>query len=355
MGFGSGGSSTSSIAGASDATLNNPTNNEVLTYDGSTSMWKNAESGGSITWSNIQGKPAVIAAGENAEAARAAIGAKHVQWTPDYIDLLPGQPLMVYYDETNGWPASRPVSRVDVPILCVDPSGGAAPNPSWVVLGRDIILVADIEEVSEVTPIATYTFENQANGQPLNINSASRPWSADSGDATPMIAATAAAVHGTLGGRVSSATSYRRLSYWEAQTNNTRVFDCYFTVREMGASIVYIMSARGDGGGTSVTTDVRLNLDRTVSLRNNTSAVATSVTALSLNTTYRFAYKVVSGQTQELRVYVGESTTPLFVLSGVVSGSGVDRCIFGASTASAGFSIDLDTVRIADDWLTPYA
>ena len=44
MGFGSGGSSTSSIAGASDATLNNPTNNEVLTYDGSTSMWKNAES-----------------------------------------------------------------------------------------------------------------------------------------------------------------------------------------------------------------------------------------------------------------------------------------------------------------------
>lgn len=45
MGFGSGGGSTSSIAGSTDATLNNPTNNEVLTYDGTTSMWKNAEGG----------------------------------------------------------------------------------------------------------------------------------------------------------------------------------------------------------------------------------------------------------------------------------------------------------------------
>ena len=41
MGFGSGGSNTS-ISAATDAALNNPTNNEVLTYDSSTSKWKNA-------------------------------------------------------------------------------------------------------------------------------------------------------------------------------------------------------------------------------------------------------------------------------------------------------------------------
>lgn len=60
MGFGGSGGSTSSIAGASDTTLNNPTNDQVLTYDGPTSMWRNAE-GGEVTWNDITGKPAVIA------------------------------------------------------------------------------------------------------------------------------------------------------------------------------------------------------------------------------------------------------------------------------------------------------
>ena len=310
---------------------------------------------GTTSWAGITDKPAVIAAGENAEAARAAISAKHELWTPDYIDLLPGQPLMAYYDETNGWPTSRPVSRTDVPIFCVDRTGGA-PNPSWAVLGRDIILVAEVEEVPGVVPIATYNFEGQTNGQPLNINNASRPWASDSGDANLMIAASAAAVHGTLGGRVSSATSYRRLTYWEtAQTTNTRVFDCYFTIRQLGASVAYIMRPRGIDDLADVSVDVRINLDRTVSIRNGTSAVATSVIALDLNTTYRFAYKVVPGQTQELRVYAGESTTPLLVLSGIVSGVGINRAYFGLCAASAGFSADLDTIRIADDWLAPYA
>ena len=41
MGFGSGGGGGASISGATDTALNNPNSNEVLTYDGGMSMWKN--------------------------------------------------------------------------------------------------------------------------------------------------------------------------------------------------------------------------------------------------------------------------------------------------------------------------
>lgn len=41
MGFGGSGGG-GSIAGSSDAALNNPINNHVLTYDSSVSKWKNA-------------------------------------------------------------------------------------------------------------------------------------------------------------------------------------------------------------------------------------------------------------------------------------------------------------------------
>lgn len=42
MGFGSGGSGSSSISTASDSALNNPVNNEVFTFDATSSKWKNA-------------------------------------------------------------------------------------------------------------------------------------------------------------------------------------------------------------------------------------------------------------------------------------------------------------------------
>ncbi len=41
MGFGGGGGN-GSISGASDAALNSPANNQVLTYDSAVSKWKNA-------------------------------------------------------------------------------------------------------------------------------------------------------------------------------------------------------------------------------------------------------------------------------------------------------------------------
>ncbi len=42
MGFGGSGGGSGSVAGSSDVALNNPVNNNVLTYDSSSSKWKNA-------------------------------------------------------------------------------------------------------------------------------------------------------------------------------------------------------------------------------------------------------------------------------------------------------------------------
>ena len=61
MGFGGSGGGSTTIAGASDAALNNPASNDVLTYDAVTSKWKNAiPTGGSAeppVWQEITDKP----------------------------------------------------------------------------------------------------------------------------------------------------------------------------------------------------------------------------------------------------------------------------------------------------------
>jgi len=49
MGFGSNGNGSASISTASDAALNNPINNDILTYDSGTSKWKNAVGSSAVT------------------------------------------------------------------------------------------------------------------------------------------------------------------------------------------------------------------------------------------------------------------------------------------------------------------
>jgi len=61
MGFGGNGGSNGSIASSSDVTLNAPINNDVLTYDASTSKWKNAVgSAGGGAVSSVAGKTGVV-------------------------------------------------------------------------------------------------------------------------------------------------------------------------------------------------------------------------------------------------------------------------------------------------------
>jgi hypothetical protein len=61
MGFGSGGGGSGGIAGSNDVALNNPVNTEVLSYDSSTSKWKNATT---VTQAAVDAKQDISAKGQ---------------------------------------------------------------------------------------------------------------------------------------------------------------------------------------------------------------------------------------------------------------------------------------------------
>lgn len=195
-----------------------------------------------------------------------------------------------------------------------------------------------------MTLLSTYNFEGQTDGANA---AASSPWEIGTGT-TPIVVENDAAVHGTVGGRISAATSYRAIAWVESVTTAARIIDAYITPRAVSANAP-VLACHDDATQRG---DVRINAARTVSIRNGTSAVATSSEVLALDTTYRFAWRI-STTGQELRVYEGESTTPLFTLTGVLSNAQHTSLRCGLSAASAGYSGDFDTIRIADDWLPP--
>ena len=75
MGFGGGSSGSSAISSASDVALNNPANNEVLTYDTTTSKWKNAVGGsGQVQSVNGQQGAVTLTAGQVGAVATVSPG-----------------------------------------------------------------------------------------------------------------------------------------------------------------------------------------------------------------------------------------------------------------------------------------
>lgn len=195
-----------------------------------------------------------------------------------------------------------------------------------------------------MTLLSTYNFEGQTDGANA---AASSPWEIGTGT-TPIVVENDAAVHGSVGGRISAAASYRAIAWVEAQTSAARVIDVYIVLKAISANASIIACH----DGATQRGDVRITSSRTVQLRNGTSAVATSSEVLSLDTVYRFSWWF-SSTGQELRVYEGESSTPLFTLTGAVTNALHTSLRAGLAAASSGFSLDFDTIRIADDWLAP--
>lgn len=197
-----------------------------------------------------------------------------------------------------------------------------------------------------MTLLSTFDFEGQTAG--ANV-AASSPWQMSSSSGV-MTIASAAAVHGTVGGRINNTASYRAVGYVEAAGTATRVIDAYITPRAIPAN-AYVMALMD---GTTSRGDVRINTNGTVSIRNGVSAVATSTAVLDMNTPYRFAWRT-STSGQELRVYAGETSVPLFTLTGALTSNSHTTLFAGLTAASSGTALDVDTIRIADDWLTPVA
>jgi len=53
MSFGGGGSGSSRISTSQDVALNNPTDGQVLTYDGTLAKWKNAAAAGGVSLAQL--------------------------------------------------------------------------------------------------------------------------------------------------------------------------------------------------------------------------------------------------------------------------------------------------------------
>lgn len=199
-----------------------------------------------------------------------------------------------------------------------------------------------------MTLLATLDFDDQTPGQPVSV---SLPWNLSTAGTAPVIALAESAIHGALGARVSSTDSYRGIYYKEAQTSDTRVIDFY--MRPM-----FVLSntfvAKVIDGSTS-RAEIRLNSNGTVSIRDGWTSVDTSTETLALNgsAVYRFAW-MISTSGQELRVYAGESTTPLFTLAGSLADASHTDIGAGLTSTPEGFTADYDTIRVADDWLPPF-
>ena len=269
-------------------------------------------------------------------------------WLPGIEDQPSGYSPAVWYDEIEDeWPA-RPTARTDVFIRwCSVGDQGTPPG----ALARDFVEV--YEESAPVFPgsvLASYTFESDT---PDAAISPSSPWSQSGGGSTPFTASTAAAIHGSLGGRISAATQNRMLEHTSGSTHtNTRVVDLYIIPRAVAANSVF--AAIRDLGASTTRGDIRINTDRTVTIRNGAAATATSTTVLALDATYRIAWKTTTSEGQSARIY--NATGDLIeTISGALSNNTHDNIRCGLIVASSGYSADYDSIRIGDDWLAPHA
>lgn len=196
--------------------------------------------------------------------------------------------------------------------------------------------------------LASYLFDDQTLGVDFP---AVAPWNVAGTGQFPV--STAAARHGARGARLTSSSGYRHLEYRPgSDTSALRVMDMYIKPGPFTTSPVPI-SFKTDAN--VAVAEVRLNAAGTVSVRNGTTVAATSTGTIALDgsTWYRLAYGVWSSN-QELRVYEGESTTPLFTVTAAVTETQWGRFNAGLCAAQNGTTYDIDTVRFGDDWFAPF-
>lgn len=200
-----------------------------------------------------------------------------------------------------------------------------------------------------MTPKTTLSFDSDVDGAAPVLPSG---WTS-SGSGPAFVVSAAAKVHGPLGLRLPAVTtSYRRLTYAETASATPWALSMYVTPRALSTAVMYIAAVYN---GASALGDVRINVAGTVTIRNGTTAVATSSATLAVDTAYRFEWKVTPTTGQELRVYAGDATTPLFTLTGAFAGTTVTGFAAGLTGAAANYAADYDSIVVADDFTGPWA
>ncbi len=205
------------------------------------------------------------------------------------------------------------------------------------------------------TPV-TQSFDSQTLNSPISL---SAPWATSGSIPT---ATAASALHGAAGVAYTAGTAGRiQHDLGSPQASYPVYTSSYFRIITMPTSAALYLGAILDlpTGGT-LQADWRVNNNGTVTLRNDPGTglvgIGTSANVLATNTWYRSEWMVDDfANTQQLRIYALESTVPLFTLSGAFTPSGTLRVLsFGPNVAYAGGSVQMDTLRVDDDWPGPF-
>lgn len=156
MSFGGGSGGGGSIASSSDVALNNPANNQVLTYNTGVGKWQNQSiAGGGAAASSITYAPDINGdlAATDVQAALTELDAEKAPLSHGHdaseitsgqllIDrLAPGSVICVdkakaVFGSAGSWPTSRPTSRTDIVVVWkgdTDPGTIALAGDEWKV------------------------------------------------------------------------------------------------------------------------------------------------------------------------------------------------------------------------------
>ncbi len=147
---------------------------------------------------------------------------------------------------------------------------------------------------------------------------------------------------------VSGASSYRRMEYTQAASAGPRMIGFYFELNEVPSQTLYL--TRQLIANTTNRGDWRINTNRTVSIRDGNTAVATSAQTLAVGTPY-WSEWLVNGATQTLRIYEVDSKTPLISLTGAITNGLADTLLVGHMVNLVGHTTYFDRVILHNDWI----
>lgn len=273
----------------------------------------------------------------------------------NYANLPAGTTLTVWYN--NGWPP-RPtdLSKIIVCWCSIDYQG-VPPSAKPEI---DFIRVMEFQPIPNPDPdppivapgntLDIYTFESDVNGSSISPSS---PWSLG-GSVTIFTASSAATIHGSMGGRIERLSGARWLAYTETTGIRTRVVDCYFRLREVTGAF-YLMQLSWDNAGVATNrADVRINADRTVSIRDALNAVGSSgEDQLVPYEVYRASWHL-SPAGQRLRIVRMSDNQLVMDITGSLANASAYRYQIGMMGGTVGTIVDYDTIRIGDDWIPFY-
>ncbi|HCR55626.1 TPA: hypothetical protein DIV49_01515 [Candidatus Saccharibacteria bacterium] len=205
---------------------------------------------------------------------------------------------------------------------------------------------------------ATYSqdFDGFSNGTTLTTVNTSFDNFSVSGSGTFTASTSAPLLHSTYG-RMSTTTSSTFIARKDYASTSERYYRFYMRLSSIPAATQTIFSVRGAG---STVSNLRLQSDGTVILRDGVIGVDTSTTAMTANKWTRFElYYNSTTQRQVLRIYhddAKDGTAPSEVLTGSATNGATDDVQIGLITSQASQNLDIDDFATGTSgWFGPAA